>query len=64
MSNSAQLHIRDPANNVNEIFFTVGNGSQDTNQFTLTDITLINNFGSFTAENIYLMGICISCKIK
>ena len=36
MSNSAQLHIRDPVNNVNEIYFAVGNGTQDEHQFIIT----------------------------
>ena len=53
LGNSSQLHIRDPTNNVNEIFFTVGNGSADSNQFTITEF-LVSNFGSFTAENMYL----------
>ena len=64
MSNSTQIHIRSPVNNVNEIFFTVGNGTQDTNQFILTDITLINHFGSFTAENMYYMEFMYPVKLS
>ena len=64
MSNSAQLHIRDPTNNVNEIFFTVGNGSQDSNQFIITNITLNSHFGSFTAENMYLWEFVYPVKLS
>ena len=64
MGNSSQLHIRSPVNNANEMFFTVGNGTQDSNQFILTDITLINHFGSFTAENMYYMEFMYPVKLS
>ena len=51
------LLIRDPTNNVNEIYFLVnGTMAQDSHQFTV-GVMLQSVLGSFTAENLYVIVI-------
>ena len=55
MNNSFPLDIRDPTNNGNQMFFMVIGASADSNQFTVT-MSVTNVLGTFTAENMYILG--------
>ena len=55
MSNNFPLYFRDPTNNSNQMFFTVTGGVPDSNQITVT-MSVNNVLGTFTAENMYILG--------
>ena len=57
ISPNTTLIIRDPTDNVNEIYFGVnGTATQDSNQFTVS-VNLESVLGSFTAELMYIITI-------
>ena len=57
ISPNTTLLIRDPTDNVNEIYFSVnGTISQDEHQFTV-GVTLQSVLGGFTAELMYILTI-------